>query len=87
MFEVSEKDLVRSTLMLKIQAFDKYSRHHVIGEVQVMLCDVDLVQGIDTWRSIKPSNKVIFISILQYHNIASCLLFVDKINYIAMSYE
>lgn len=57
-FEIPFPEAQRRTLLLTVVDFDKFSRHCVIGQVSVPLCDVDLVKGGHWWKALIPSPQV-----------------------------
>lgn len=57
-FEIPFPEAQRRTLLLTVVDFDKVSRHCVVGQVSVPLCDVDLVKGGHWWKALLPSPQV-----------------------------
>ena len=57
-FEIGYRQALRSSLLLQVQHFDKYSRHHIIGQVLVALSELNIENGVDMWRRIRPSSQV-----------------------------
>ena len=58
-FELSFKEVLQKTLQITVKDFDKYSRHCVIGQIQLELGNVNLIRGGHMWKPLLPAVKVI----------------------------
>lgn len=56
-YELPHREVLKRTLMLKVLDLDKSSRqHHVIGQVQLALSEVNLIKGVHLWKRIRPAS-------------------------------
>lgn len=64
-FEMSFQDAQKGTLHISVRDFDKFSRHCVIGHVNLPLDSMNLLKGGHLWKALIPSNLVRFFFKLQ----------------------
>lgn len=57
-FEIPYKEIQRRTLQILVKDFDKFSRHCIVGQVELPLSNVNLIRGEHTWKPLIPSQKV-----------------------------
>ena len=56
-YELPHREVLKRTLMLKVLDLDKSNRqHHVIGQVQLALSEVNLIKGVHLWKRIRMSS-------------------------------
>ena len=77
-FDVGFKEVQSRSLEITVKDFDKYSRHCVIGSVQVDLAGVALVKGTHMWKPLQPT-RVVSCS-LSYLYFLSCILIIVGID-------
>ncbi|XP_013412204.1 synaptotagmin-17 [Lingula anatina] len=56
-FEIPYKELQNRTLQILLKDFDKYSRHCIVGQMQLPLCNTNLVKGLHMWKPLVPGPK------------------------------
>lgn len=58
-YELSHREVLKRTLMLKVQDLNRSThRHHVIGQVLLPLSDLNLIKGVHIWKRIRPPDQV-----------------------------
>ncbi|XP_047451358.1 synaptotagmin VIII [Mugil cephalus] len=56
-FQLSKSTLLKSTVVMKVFDFDRFSKHEIIGELRVQLCDVDWNHVIEEWQDLAEPAK------------------------------
>ncbi|XP_060765858.1 synaptotagmin VIII [Neoarius graeffei] len=56
-YQISQKDLSESTLVMQVYDFNRFSKHDVIGELRMELCAVDWNHVIEEWRDLSAPSK------------------------------
>ncbi|XP_034390373.1 synaptotagmin VIII [Cyclopterus lumpus] len=55
-FQISKSSLLRSTVVMQIFDFNRFSKHHIIGELRVPLSSVDWSHVIEEWQNLAEPN-------------------------------
>ena len=58
--------MVGKMLYLQVLDYDRFSRHHPIGEVSLPLIDVNLARGETIWMDLLPC-QIHAVRLLQFH--------------------
>ncbi|KAK3526573.1 hypothetical protein QTP70_030716 [Hemibagrus guttatus] len=56
-YQISQKDLSESTLVIQVYDFNRFSKHDVIGELRLELSAVDWNHVIEEWRDLNAPSK------------------------------
>ncbi|XP_060743138.1 synaptotagmin VIII [Tachysurus vachellii] len=56
-YQISQKDLSESTLVMQVYDFNRFSKHDVIGELRLELSAVDWNHVIEEWRDLNAPSK------------------------------
>ncbi|XP_068580032.1 synaptotagmin VIII isoform X2 [Cebidichthys violaceus] len=56
-FQLSKSSLLKSTAVMQIFDFNRFSKHNIIGELRVQLCDVDWNHVIEEWQDLAEPAK------------------------------
>ncbi|XP_062857604.1 synaptotagmin VIII [Trichomycterus rosablanca] len=56
-YQISQKDLSESTLVMQVYDFNRFSKHDVIGELRLELSAVDWNHVIEEWRDLSEPSK------------------------------
>lgn len=75
-FPVAFEELPEKTLHIEAYDFDKFSRHDVIGEVQVHLEQVDVSSSVEVWSDIEKVTEVCIYSKLPFASKATSVCIV-----------
>ncbi|XP_041652052.1 synaptotagmin VIII [Cheilinus undulatus] len=51
-FQISKSTLLKSTVVMKVYDFNRFSKHNIIGELRVQLCNVDWNHVIEEWEDL-----------------------------------
>lgn len=51
-FQISKSTLLKSTAVMKVFDFDRFSKHEIIGELRLELCNVDWNHVIEEWQEL-----------------------------------
>ncbi|XP_019934296.1 synaptotagmin VIII isoform X2 [Paralichthys olivaceus] len=51
-FQISKSSLLKSTVVMKVFDFNRFTKHNIIGEVSVELCNVDWHHVIEEWQDL-----------------------------------
>ncbi|XP_029952046.1 synaptotagmin VIII [Salarias fasciatus] len=51
-FQISKSALLKSTVVMKVFDFDRFSKHEIIGELRLELCSVDWNHVIEEWQEL-----------------------------------
>ncbi|XP_060933254.1 synaptotagmin VIII [Limanda limanda] len=51
-FQISKSSLLKSTAVMKVFDFNRFTKHNIIGELRVELCDVDWNHVIEEWKDL-----------------------------------
>ncbi|XP_032367437.1 synaptotagmin VIII [Etheostoma spectabile] len=51
-FQISKSSLLKSTVVMKVFDFNRFSKHEIIGEIRVELCNVDWNHVIEEWQDL-----------------------------------
>ncbi|XP_034033211.1 synaptotagmin VIII isoform X2 [Thalassophryne amazonica] len=55
-FQISKASLLKSTAVMQVIDFNRFSKHNIIGEVRLQLSDIDWKNVIEEWRDLaKPA--------------------------------
>ncbi|XP_050929077.1 synaptotagmin VIII isoform X2 [Lates calcarifer] len=56
-FQISKSTLLKSTVVMKVYDFNRFSKHEIIGELRVQLCNVDWNHVIEEWQDLAEPAK------------------------------
>ncbi|XP_040894754.1 synaptotagmin VIII isoform X2 [Toxotes jaculatrix] len=56
-FQISKSTLKKSTVVMRVFDFNRFSKHNIIGELRLQLCDVDWVHVIEEWQDLAEPAK------------------------------
>ncbi|XP_078112522.1 synaptotagmin VIII [Sander vitreus] len=56
-FQISKSSLMKSTAVMKVFDFNRFSKHEIIGEIRVQLCNVDWNHVIEEWQDLAEPAK------------------------------
>ncbi|GLD73592.1 synaptotagmin-1-like protein [Lates japonicus] len=56
-FQISKSTLLKSTVVMKVYDFNRFSKHEIIGEFRVQLCNVDWNHVIEEWQDLAEPAK------------------------------
>ncbi|XP_073724950.1 synaptotagmin VIII isoform X1 [Misgurnus anguillicaudatus] len=56
-YQIPQKDLVESTLVMQVYDFNRFSKHDIIGEIRLDLSTVDWNHVIEEWRDLSEASK------------------------------
>ncbi|XP_038561136.1 synaptotagmin VIII isoform X1 [Micropterus salmoides] len=56
-FTISKSSLQKSTLVMQVYDFNRFSKHNIIGELRLQLCDVDWNHVIEEWQDLAEPAK------------------------------
>ncbi|XP_044050836.1 synaptotagmin VIII [Siniperca chuatsi] len=56
-FQISKSSLLQSTVVMQVFDFNRFSKHKIIGELRVQLCDVDWNHVIEEWQDLAEPAK------------------------------
>ncbi|XP_029378182.1 synaptotagmin VIII [Echeneis naucrates] len=56
-FQISKSSLLKSTAVMKVFDFNRFSKHDIIGELRVQLCQVDWNHVIEEWQDLAEPAK------------------------------
>ncbi|XP_071316019.1 synaptotagmin VIII isoform X2 [Trachinotus anak] len=56
-FQISKSSLLKSTVVMKVFDFNRFSKHNIIGELRVQLCNVDWNHVIEEWQDLAEPAK------------------------------
>ncbi|XP_023256164.1 synaptotagmin-1-like [Seriola lalandi dorsalis] len=56
-FQISKSSLLKSTAVMKVFDFNRFSKHNIIGELRVQLCNVDWNHVIEEWQDLAEPAK------------------------------
>nr|XP_020490650.1 synaptotagmin-1-like [Labrus bergylta]XP_020490651.1 synaptotagmin-1-like [Labrus bergylta] len=51
-FQISKSSLLKSTVVMQVFDFNRFSKHNIIGELRVQLCNVDWNHVIEEWEDL-----------------------------------
>ncbi|XP_030281488.1 synaptotagmin VIII isoform X1 [Sparus aurata] len=51
-FQISKSSLLNSTAVMQVFDFNRFSKHNIIGELRLQLCDVDWNHVIEEWQDL-----------------------------------
>ncbi|XP_035011719.2 synaptotagmin VIII isoform X1 [Hippoglossus stenolepis] len=51
-FQISKSSLLKSTAVMKVFDFNRFTKHNIIGELRVELCNVDWNHVIEEWQDL-----------------------------------
>ncbi|NWR71933.1 SYT1 protein, partial [Centropus unirufus] len=57
-FQVAQAELPESTLVMQIYDFNRFAKHHIIGEVRLPLASINLQHVIEQWSDLSVASKV-----------------------------
>lgn len=55
--QISKSTLLKSTVVMKVYDFNRFSKHEIIGELRVQLCNVDWNHVIEEWQDLAEPAK------------------------------
>ncbi|XP_028305337.1 synaptotagmin VIII isoform X2 [Gouania willdenowi] len=56
-FQLSKSSLLKSTVVMKVFDFNRFSKHEIIGELRLELCNVDWNHVIEEWQELAEPSK------------------------------
>ncbi|XP_039987903.1 synaptotagmin VIII [Xiphias gladius] len=56
-FQLSKSSLLKSTAVMQVFDFNRFSKHNVIGELRVQLCNIDWNHVIEEWQDLAEPAK------------------------------
>ncbi|XP_049429335.1 synaptotagmin VIII isoform X2 [Epinephelus fuscoguttatus] len=56
-FQISKSSLLKSTVVMQVFDFNRFSKHNIIGELRVQLCNVDWNHVIEEWQDLAEPAK------------------------------
>ncbi|KAF7215128.1 synaptotagmin VIII [Nothobranchius furzeri] len=56
-FQLSKSTLLKSTAVMKVFDFNRFTKHEIIGELRVQLCNVDWNHVIEEWQDLTEPTK------------------------------
>ncbi|KAG7233877.1 hypothetical protein INR49_006474 [Caranx melampygus] len=56
-FQITKSSLLKSTAVMKVFDFNRFSKHNIIGELRVQLCNVDWNHVIEEWQDLAEPAK------------------------------
>ncbi|KAM9855071.1 synaptotagmin VIII [Aulostomus maculatus] len=56
-FQISKSSLLKSTVVMQVYDFDRFTKHDIIGELRVELASVDWNHIIEEWRDLAEPSK------------------------------
>ncbi|KAK9517410.1 hypothetical protein VZT92_025283 [Zoarces viviparus] len=56
-FQISKSSLLKSTVVMQIFDFNRFSKHNIIGELRVELCNVDWNHVMEEWQDLAEPAK------------------------------
>lgn len=56
-FQLPKSTLMKSTAVMKVFDFNRFSKHEIIGEIRVQLCNVDWNHIIEEWQELEAPAK------------------------------
>ncbi|XP_061578673.1 synaptotagmin VIII isoform X1 [Cololabis saira] len=56
-FQLSKSTLLKSTVVMKVFDFNRFTKHEIIGELRVQLCDIDRNHVIEEWQDLAEPAK------------------------------
>ncbi|XP_062246110.1 synaptotagmin VIII [Platichthys flesus] len=56
-FQISKSSLLKSTAVMKVFDFNRFTKHNIIGELRVELCNVDWNHVIEEWQDLGEPTK------------------------------
>ncbi|XP_072242629.1 synaptotagmin VIII isoform X2 [Leuresthes tenuis] len=56
-FQLSKSTLLKSTVVMKVFDFNRFTKHEIIGELRVQLCNVDWNHVIEEWQDLAEPAK------------------------------
>ncbi|XP_059191216.1 synaptotagmin VIII isoform X2 [Centropristis striata] len=56
-FQISKSSLLKSTVVMKVFDFNRFTKHDIIGELRVQLCNVDWNHVIEEWQDLAEPAK------------------------------
>ncbi|XP_053283763.1 synaptotagmin VIII isoform X1 [Pleuronectes platessa] len=56
-FQISKSSLLKSTAVMKVFDFNRFTKHNIIGELRVELCNVDWNHVIEEWQDLDEPAK------------------------------
>nr|XP_046251012.1 synaptotagmin VIII [Scatophagus argus]XP_046251013.1 synaptotagmin VIII [Scatophagus argus]XP_046251014.1 synaptotagmin VIII [Scatophagus argus]XP_046251015.1 synaptotagmin VIII [Scatophagus argus]XP_046251016.1 synaptotagmin VIII [Scatophagus argus] len=56
-FQISKSSLLKSTLVMQVFDFNRFSKHNIIGELRLQLCNVDWNHVIEEWLDLTEPAK------------------------------
>ncbi|XP_051975802.1 synaptotagmin-1-like [Xyrauchen texanus] len=56
-YQISQKELTESTLVMQVYDFNRFSKHDIIGEIRLNLSTVDWNHVIEEWRDLNEESK------------------------------
>lgn len=55
--QISKSSLLDSTAVMQVFDFNRFSKHNIIGELRLLLCNVDWNHVIEEWRDLAEPAK------------------------------
>ncbi|XP_051548069.1 synaptotagmin-2-like [Myxocyprinus asiaticus] len=56
-YQIPQKELIESTLVMQVYDFNRFSKHDIIGEIRMNLSTVDWNHVIEEWRDLNEASK------------------------------
>ncbi|RXN20139.1 Synaptotagmin-1 [Labeo rohita] len=56
-YQIPQKELIESTLVMQVYDFNRFSKHDIIGEIRLNLSTVDWNHVIEEWRDLSEASK------------------------------
>ncbi|CAJ1056024.1 synaptotagmin VIII [Xyrichtys novacula] len=56
-FQMTKTALLKSTVVMQVFDFNRFSKHSIIGELRVQLCNVDWNHVIEEWQDLEEASK------------------------------
>lgn len=56
-FQITKSTLLKSTVVMQVFDFNRFSKHNIIGEIRVQLCNVDWNHVMEEWQDLEEPSK------------------------------
>lgn len=62
--QISKSSLLKSTVVMQVFDFNRFSKHNIIGELRLLLCNVDWNHVIEEWQDLaEPAKFEVFFAV------------------------
>ncbi|XP_034541286.1 synaptotagmin VIII [Notolabrus celidotus] len=56
-YQITKSSLLKSSVVMQVFDFNRFSKHNIIGEIRVQLCNVDWNHVIEEWQDLEEPSK------------------------------